>query len=574
MKAYPFILVAAIVILPMALLAGAAKYIANHEQSLLQQRIQQLTTQRLEDINGSIVRHFEKLSRELRQLTDIDGFDVESLRDLNRREPRFLQLFVLSAKGDLVFPDPLQPLNANESQFLSRTSKMFTDMDLKTAMSLARKSNRTGKADDSRQTAPVKNLGRSLTQQFEDKYSGSDSAAPNSATASRATEFAEGWVVWYWDRGQNLIYWQRRPSGHLVGVALERARWMSDLIGELPETITSNESVAGKNSVDPGLRLVDATSVTVYEWGQVAEEVAHDKPFCEIPVAAPLAAWRLQCLVRQEYKSLGTGQSMQFVLWTGLFGTGVGLSSLAALLLRGYSRDMREASQQVSFVNHVSHELKTPLTNIRMYAELLERDLHELNSVESDRPRQRLKVIVSEGERLSRLISNVLTFARYRRKTLQPQLRPVKVSECIERIVDRFRPSLSAMNIDLQLSEETNKEYLLDPDFLEQILGNLISNVEKYAITGGYLGILCSLSKDMLKISVIDHGAGIPTQQSEAIFQPFKRLNNDIHYAAGTGIGLTIARELARLHGGDLRLLASQLGCEFEVQLKCARITP
>ena len=548
MKAKPIILVALIVVLPLALLAGAARYIAIHEQAVVQQRLQQLMTQRLNDINGVLVRYFDRVTRELRQLTAIDSFDKESLRELTRREPRFLQLFVLAPDGNLRFPDPNQPLNQAETNFLLLTSRMFTDLDLKTEVTKTESAN------------------GSVKKSFDGFQQGDRQT--NTAIAS------EGWFVWYWERGQNLIYWQRRPSGDLVGVALERSRWMADLIAELPETVVTSEypSLPKSSAFESGLRLVDAASSTVYQWGSVPAEDRTMKPFCEIPVVFPLTAWRLQCLVPAGYKDSATGRGLQFGLWLGLLGTGIGLSALAMLLLNGYARDMREASQQVSFVNHVSHELKTPLTNIRMYAELLDRDLKEIKETVGERPQQRLNVILSEGERLSRLIGNVLTFARQQRKTLQPQPRKSIPNECISQIVERFRPSLAALKIEIDLNLESSNECRLDPDFLEQILGNLISNVEKYAAGGGLLGIRCSTHNDLLAILVEDNGPGIPLSQREEIFRPFKRLNNDISYAAGTGIGLTIARELARLHGGDIRILNSPQGCLFEVRLKCSRL--
>jgi len=99
----------------------------------------------------------------------------------------------------------------------------------------------------------------------------------------------------------------------------------------------------------------------------------------------------------------------------GLLGATV--ISLTYYFYREQSREMREAAQRVSFVNQVSHELKTPLTNIRMYAELIEKDADE-----SDERLQRYAgVIVSESQRLSRLIGNVLTFSRKQRRNLVPR---------------------------------------------------------------------------------------------------------------------------------------------------------
>ncbi|HIK93933.1 MAG TPA: ATP-binding protein, partial [Planctomycetes bacterium] len=126
----------------------------------------------------------------------------------------------------------------------------------------------------------------------------------------------------------------------------------------------------------------------------------------------------------------------------------------------------------------------------------------------------------------------------------------------------------------------------LDPDFVEQILGNLVSNVEKYAASGGLLRIESQLSRPdsvsnmpdkysatsnsacQLTIDVIDKGPGVEPSKRGDIFQPFARVSNTLSYAAGTGIGLSIARELARLHGGDIVLMESSAGCWFRVTLR------
>ena len=237
-------------------------------------------------------------------------------------------------------------------------------------------------------------------------------------------------------------------------------------------------------------------------------------------------------------------------------------------LVREYARDMRSAEQQVSFVNQVSHELKTPLTNIRMYAELLERDFDHLETDVETVSRKRLDVILSESQRLSRLIGNVLTFARHRRDTLT--LRPTQVvpAQVIEQIVDRFRPSLEEKGITIDVTSTGQEAMSLDTDILEQIVGNLISNVEKYAASGRQLGIDSCAADGELTINVRDAGPGIKASNRELVFEPFRRECNDVSSATGTGIGLSIAQELTRLHGGDLVLKESQQGCWFQATLK------
>ena len=379
---------------------------------------------------------------------------------------------------------------------------------------------------------------------------------------------SNGWFVWYWDRGLNLIYWQRRPSGHIVGAALERARWISDLISWLPETDRS-DSQLGSSDVQTAFRVLSSSSEIVYEWG---DDVTTDAvPFCEAPVAAPLASWRLQCFIPPDQIATGGGRSAYLGFAAGLGAFAITLTSLAWLLYRDYSRDMREASQQVSFVNQVSHELKTPLTNIRLYADLLEHDLEQVEADQSEKPLRRLEVISSEAQRLSRLIGNVLTFARQQRKTLQLHPVSVNVIELVRQIAERFTPSLQNHGIEIQVGGESGTDLWLDPDFVEQILGNLISNVEKYAATGRRLEIRVAASSEYATIDVIDAGPGIPTAHRASVFQPFSRLSSDLRASTGTGIGLSITRELARLHGGDVELKDSATGCWFQVRLKSQR---
>ncbi len=402
-----------------------------------------------------------------------------------------------------------------------------------------------------------------------DNRESTSNAMPNAPGRQRvAWPQSSGWFVWYWDRGMNLIYWQRRPSGLIVGAALERSRWISDLICALPETDQSRK-VADAVS----FRVVGSASETIYTWGPEWPGVA--PAFCELPLANPLASWRLQCFVPATLIPT-SGGGMLFNLIAGLGAVTLTLSAMGWVLYRDYSRDMREASQQVSFVNQVSHELKTPLTNIRMYAELLEKDIETLipDELASDSrpvandPRRRLEVITSEAQRLSRLIGNVLTFARQQRKTLQLQPQPVRAVDVVRNIVDRFTPSLAEHQISATVSGSTPGTHRIDTDFLEQILGNLISNVEKYAASGHILQVHVSAEEDRLLVDVKDCGPGIPTQYREEIFRPFARLDNDVRSASGTGIGLTIARELARQHGGDLLLMNSDNGCWFRIQLR------
>ena len=143
------------------------------------------------------------------------------------------------------------------------------------------------------------------------------------------------------------------------------------------------------------------------------------------------------------------------------------------------------------------------------------------------------------------------------------------VDAVIQSVLEGFLPSLEANRITPVFEPGVDGRHRIDRDVLEQILGNLIANVEKYAAEAGNLRILSRSESDRVVIEVIDGGAGIPKGMEAAIFEPFRRLSNRVSDGvAGTGIGLTIARDLARKHGGDLCLLGSEVGARFQVVLQ------
>ena len=596
MKLRPTILIALIVLLPLAALTWAVLRLAANEQIVLQQRYRDLMEERLRDINVNVNSVFATIERDFSRLTAIDDFQVEALRNINRTEPRLLQLFVLNPQGILNYPNPGGDLNSAERMFLIQAAKMFTGRDLKEAVARAEQQTtheannteptenqapRDSSASTIYNSATTRNRSLPAFQKSSPQSQQTDSAGQDAILKSvqqiysdkpinklGAAEASSGWFVWYWDRGLNLIYWQRRPSGHIVGCALERARWMADLIAQLPETAAAHSDLDRHSSTL--VRLVNSSAASVYQWGNF-QPPDNVRPLCEVPLAAPLASWRLQCFAPSNRLTAGTGQGIYLSLLTGLLAIAIALGIAVWFFMREYARDMREATQQVSFVNQVSHELKTPLTNIRMYAELLDHDLQKIDKADTRKPQERLHVILSEGQRLTRLIGNVLAFASQKRKTLQLQPRPHQPCQLVQQIVDRFRPALAEKRIEVRVHCPDNTTVAIDADFVEQILGNLISNVEKYAAEGGLLEISCAVVDGWVTIDVKDAGPGIEQSKQAVVFEPFARACNDVSYAAGTGIGLSIARESARLHGGDLTLMNSQKGCWFRAMLKVQR---
>ena len=166
-----------------------------------------------------------------------------------------------------------------------------------------------------------------------------------------------------------------------------------------------------------------------------------------------------------------------------------------------------------------------------------------------------LQVVGAETSRLSRLINNVLNLARQQRDRLSVQLRTGVLDEVVEKTTEYWRALLEGRQIAIDLSLGAPAKIKLDADAITQILGNLLSNVEKYAAQGKYVRIATEMDETSARLIVQDRGPGIADGKREIVFEAFERLRSDLtEGVSGTGIGLTISRELGRLHGGTLEV--------------------
>lgn len=228
-------------------------------------------------------------------------------------------------------------------------------------------------------------------------------------------------------------------------------------------------------------------------------------------------------------------------------------------------RAQQLAEQRVSFVNRVSHELGTPLTNILLNLEL---SVEALDAEHPQDTRRRLDFVVEETQRLARLVRNVLAFSRRERGKLKVNPVPCVPDEIITGVLNQFGPALTRVGIEVERRGSAAKIIFCDVDTLAQIVANLVSNVEKYAAAGKWLGIESNLVDEFLTIRVSDRGPGIPSEARERIFHPFERVGNAVHDGiTGTGLGLAIARDLAELMGGTLKLVNADQGTVFELRL-------
>ncbi|MEI7946505.1 MAG: HAMP domain-containing sensor histidine kinase [bacterium] len=246
------------------------------------------------------------------------------------------------------------------------------------------------------------------------------------------------------------------------------------------------------------------------------------------------------------------------------------LSLLVAILGMGIFfqqvRAARLAEQRVSFINRVSHELRSPLTNILLNVDLAAEVIEDHGALKE--AEQRLMLVSEEGRRLGRMIDNVLTFSRQEQGRLRLKPRECVPSDVVRDVLTQFDAALKRHNMVVKVTGESADVCILDADALSQILVNLVSNVEKYASGGGLLDILVASRAGRLVIIVSDNGLGIPADQGERVFRPFYRLSDEVREGVtGTGLGLSIARDLAIQMGGTLRLLPVEKGASFELDI-------
>jgi len=213
----------------------------------------------------------------------------------------------------------------------------------------------------------------------------------------------------------------------------------------------------------------------------------------------------------------------------------------------------RLARKRARFAAAAAHELKTPLSGLLLHSEMLAEDLGD----PSHRARY-AATVTNEAERLGRVVSNMLDLARLERGVLLAHPRPGELGDAVRRCVDRACHRLRESGVELDVSIESNlPRALFDDDALCQILDNLLDNAEKHtrAVADRRVAVSVNAENDGLRVEVADNGPGIARLQRRTLFRPFDRPPS-ADGTPGLGLGLALARSLARAQGGDLDLSA------------------
>jgi signal transduction histidine kinase len=254
-------------------------------------------------------------------------------------------------------------------------------------------------------------------------------------------------------------------------------------------------------------------------------------------------------------------------LLLGLLAVTAAVVAVAFLQLR---RQHELARLRADFVSGVSHELRTPLTQIRMFSELL---LGGRLRTDAERDRS-LRLIDREAKRLAYLVENVLDFTRAERGTLDVSPEPTRVGFAVEEIVEGFAPVARARGMQLRTELDAKAAARLDRGGFRQVLLNFLENAVKYGPAGQTIVAGVVPAGDRVRVWVDDEGPGIPTTLRERIWQPYYRLNREIdRVVGGSGIGLSVVRDLVARHGGRTWMEdAPGGGARFVAEFPAARM--
>jgi two-component system phosphate regulon sensor histidine kinase PhoR len=284
--------------------------------------------------------------------------------------------------------------------------------------------------------------------------------------------------------------------------------------------------------------------------------------------------WRL-LMAPLDSARLRAGAQKRVISDISLIGLMLGVMLLGTgFLVYAISSEQRVSALKSEFISNVSHELKTPLSLIRMFAELL-----MLGKVKTpEKGKEYAAIITRESERLSRLIDNVLDFSRIERGKAAYEMKPGDLGEVVERALDFYRYRLERegrqLAVDVPAALPTT---LLDENAMTLLLLNLVDNAVKYGGSGPItVRLRPSRRGDELQLSVTDQGLGIAPEEQRKVFERFYRTravrNTSIR---GSGIGLALVKHITEAHGGRVWVESTPgKGSTFIVTLPVHKLPP
>jgi len=335
-----------------------------------------------------------------------------------------------------------------------------------------------------------------------------------------------------------FLFWSRQNDGRIIGCEIASAAFRLRIAGILPSTYSPVRILTVLD--ESGTPLATPPGAAPRDWR---------RPFVSQEIGESLPRWEAASYLTDPGSISAQARSASAVIWILVLILFVSVAGGGTMVLTSLYGEMRLAQKKASFVASVSHELKTPLTSISLFIDLLRRSRRP-----DPRKRDRyLALMAAETERLGRLINNVLDFSSLEKGRKRYSKRRVDLARIASEVVEGQRVRLEGLGFTVGCEAAGRMFVDADPEAMKQVLINLLSNAEKYSPQGKEIQVAVVRADTVVAAHVRDRGIGVAESDRERIFLEFVRVDDSLSARVpGTGLGLTIARRIARDHGGNL----------------------
>ncbi len=532
------------ILIPALLVSGSMIFLLQRERRNIGKQIKNNAFERVEGIAESLRIAVNGICGELSaSLNDLPPPPnrLPILKQWRDSDPMIRNVFIWQPPGKLIYPEINETTSDNEKYFAARYRPFFSgERPWKTPLSslpeeLAQPVYSRRRSGDNqheqqeqknRAANDIYNMSQASRQQINTLYNMSKQTAQASFPD---TIIPEGdWIRWFDNDRLHMLCWRRQaPTGQVWGLELEISALLSRLIASFPE---SPEYLT--------LILSNGNNRTLHQSGK--ELTVERRPDIRFPLGPELPHWELS-----GYLLPLSGRTLLFWPTAGILLVVIFLAAIicGGLLLTAQSqRNWREAQLKTTFVSNVSHELKTPLTTIRMYTEML-----SLGRIQEKKKQQHyLNTVVTECGRLTRLVNNVLDFSRLEQNRRTYRIIAIDLPPFINTLINTHQPRIEGSGMIIRFTGKNSMVTVrADPDALEQVILNLIDNAVKYAPEGKVIEVTLSIAHPYAELCIMDRGPGIPAAHRKKIFEAFHRVDDSITTSIpGSGLGLSIARRL------------------------------
>lgn len=551
-----------LLLVPTIIIAGTTFTLLTHEQERINQSFLTALKDRAAVIGDNIHTSIETIQRNLtRSLLSIPEDRLpETLGLWKQSNPLIRNIFIWNEQEGIIHPVQGMESTQEERRFLIRYDALFSGQ---------------------------------MPWKYSTLHTANNSNFPEVATSELRAVETTGWLPWFSENRLFILGWVRAADQSTIyGVELELMAIISRLLPHLPAWRVKNAAYG----------ILNGNGELLHQSGQLSINLQQE-PHALQAVSPLLPHWQISIHLNGDALESPTSFMVMSGLLLLIFI--ISIVSGAALITWQAHIHRKDALEKTSFVSSVSHELKTPLTSIRMYAELL----HSGRVRAPEKTARYLNVIVAESQRLTRLVNNVLDFGRLEQDRKKYHKISFDLGDFLRDIADTHSIRLRESGMETKmLIPDTPMIVNSDPDALEQVVLNIVDNAIKYASLGKQVGfslmqpedhgkgkkrckksyftiffpfmkiLLNSKKSGMIidetqcryyEIKISDRGPGIAKKERKKVFEKFHRVDHSLTARQpGSGLGLSIARKIARDLGGDLLLKAPpEGGCCFIIKV-------